>query len=83
MRFRPTRGTLGRLGLLVAVALAGSVGVGCAHPSPVRPWQSEHLAKRPMRFDDGLETMFRQHLFYAREGAFGGYGDAGGGCGCN
>ena len=32
---------------------------------------------------DGLEGRFRQHLFGAREGAEGGYGHAGGGCGCN
>lgn len=57
--------------------------VGCAHQVPVKPWQRVHLTRRAMQFDDGLEGRFRQHLFGAREGAEGGYGHAGGGCGCN
>lgn len=76
---------LGPRRLLLAVALASALAsVGCAHrPAPVRPWQREHLAKRAMRFDDGFETRFRQHMFSSREGADGGYGHVGGGCGCN
>lgn len=69
--------------LTLALLLAVGAGAGCATQPPVRAWQREHLAKRAMQFDDGLEGRFRSHLFYAREGAFGGYGDAGGGCGCN
>jgi Domain of unknown function (DUF4266) len=69
-----------RLVLLVVVAGAA---VGCAHPAPVRPWQRAHLSRRAMRFDDGLEGRFRQHLYGAREGVDGGYGHVGGGCGCN
>ena len=65
------------------VALLGALGGGCAHPAPVRPWQRAFLARRAMQFDDGLETRFRQHLLGAREGSDGGYGHAGGGCGCN
>lgn len=55
---------------------------GCAHP-PVAPWQREHLSKRAMSFNDGLEGRFRQHMFSSREGADLGYGTVGGGCGCN
>ena len=65
----------------VAVAVAG-----CAHPPSalVQPWQREHLAKRAMRFDtDPLEMRFRQHMFGAREASDLGYGQPGGGCGCN
>ncbi len=65
------------------ILLAGGAIVGCKHAPPVKPWQREHLAKRSMQFDDGLEGRFRQHLFGAREGAEGGYGKVGGGCGCN
>jgi hypothetical protein len=71
---------------LVLLGLVASQAAGCAHPPPppVRPWQRGYLAKRAMRFDDGLEGRFRQHLFGgAREGADGGYGHVGGGCGCN
>lgn len=70
--------------LLLAAGLAGAIGVvGCTHAPPVKPWQRAHLSRRAMSFDDGLESRFRQHAFSAREGAEGGYGHVGGGCGCN
>jgi hypothetical protein len=68
---------------LFAAGVVAVLAVGCGHPPPVRPWQREHLSRRAMQFDDGLEGRFRQHLFGSREGADGGYGHAGGGCGCN
>lgn len=74
-----------RLGLGggLAVLLAGGLISGCAHPPPVKPWQRGNLVRRAMQFDDGLEGRFRQHMFSSREGAEGGYGHVGGGCGCN
>jgi hypothetical protein len=73
-----------KLGLfLVLVAAAGAVSTGCSHAPPVKPWQRGTLARRAMQFDDGLEGRFKQHMFGAREGAEGGYGKVGGGCGCN
>jgi hypothetical protein len=72
--------------LLVAAGLLAALG-GCAHVRPpVQPWQREHLAKRGMRLDmpDELaEDRFRQHWLGAREGSDLGYGEPGGGCGCN
>jgi hypothetical protein len=73
---------------VVALALLSVLGgaVGCAHlpPPPIKPAQREYLSKRAMRFDaDPLESRFRQHMFGSREGADGGYGQPGGGCGCN
>jgi hypothetical protein len=77
---------MARLSNLLAVAgLAAAFG-GCAHAPPVQPWQREHLAKRGMRLDmpDELaEDRFRQHWYGAREGSDLGYGEPGGGCGCN
>ncbi|HMC94170.1 MAG TPA: DUF4266 domain-containing protein [Polyangia bacterium] len=75
-----------RLCLLLFAVAAAVGGAGCAHaPSPpVQPWQREHLAKRALRFDaDPLEDHFRQHWLGAREGADLGFGQPGGGCGCN
>jgi hypothetical protein len=72
--------------VLFGVALGLTVLAGCGHSlrAPVQPWQREHLAKRAMRFDaDPLEMRFRQHMFGAREGSDLGYGQPGGGCGCN
>jgi hypothetical protein len=70
--------------LLMLIALGGSALAGCATvPPPVKPWQRGHLTKRALQFSDGLEGRFRQHMFSAREGAEGGYGHVGGGCGCN
>jgi hypothetical protein len=64
---------------LLAVGLFG--GAGCA---TVRPWQKERLAKRIMKFaPDPDEDELDQHMLEAREGSAGGYGSAGGGCGCN
>lgn len=75
-------GTLS-LPLLLISALAGLATSGCYLPPPVKPWQRVHLTRRALTFDDGLESRFKQHMFGAREGADGGYGKAGGGCGCN
>lgn len=88
----PAAPARGRAALVVAMrmvmglGLAGLLATGCGHGlrAPVQPWQREHLAKRAMRFDaDPLETRFRQHWFGAREGSDLGYGQPGGGCGCN
>jgi Domain of unknown function (DUF4266) len=50
----------------------------------VRPHQRENLAHRSMTHDRGPgEARFRQHENGAREGADGGTGEPGGGCGCN
>lgn len=54
---------------------------GCAR---VKPYQREHLSRRSMTADrDAAEDRFEQHLRGSREGADGGSGKPGGGCGCN
>ena len=61
--------------LVVAVAVAG-----CA---TVRPSEREVLSKPEMNpAAEGMEEKFQSHIESAREGAFGGHGAAGGGCGC-
>jgi hypothetical protein len=50
----------------------------------VKPYQREALSKRIMTFQpDPHEDVLDLHMIEAREGSVGGYGSAGGGCGCN
>jgi hypothetical protein len=73
------------VGLLASAAAMAVLG-GCARlrPPMVRPHQRVHLADRIMRVDaDRLSRSADQHVLVTREGAYGGNGTAGGGCGCN
>ncbi len=69
--------------LLVAVA-AGALGA-CGSIEPwVKPYERDRLADPIMALDgDPVSTSYIQHVYEAREGARGGEGAAGGGCGCN
>jgi hypothetical protein len=81
---RPRR--KGRLLGVVVLWLGVVTAAGCAHDRAplVQPWQRENLARRAMRFDiDPLEMRFRQHMWGSREASDLGYGQPGGGCGCN
>ena len=65
------------LGCLHGVAAASGCVVVQAH-------QRGHLAKRAMTNDrDAGEARFAGHERGSREGAEGGTGEPGGGCGCN
>lgn len=67
--------------VLIALALACS---GCATFNPPQPWEKGDLAKPDMQFDpDPLAARAKQHIYQSKEGASGGYGVGGGGCGCN
>ncbi|CAN5201267.1 hypothetical protein BH11PSE11_BH11PSE11_38990 [soil metagenome] len=66
-----------------ALALLASAS-GCALISPVQPWEKGTLARPEMSFEgDTLEGKFSEHIYTSREGASGGTGVGGGGCGCN
>ena len=68
---------------LVAAALAIALG-GCASYSPPQAWEKQYLARPAMQFDaDKLDAKNIQHIYFSKEGASGGYGVGGGGCGCN
>ena len=63
---------------LTALALAAS---GCV---TVAPYERESLTHPGMDAErEGSEMGFRAHVHDAREGATGGHGSTGGGCGCN
>lgn len=71
------------LPLLVLAALSGCSTIGDIEPW-VKPYERDKLADPIMALDgDPVSTAYIQHVFEAREGARGGEGAAGGGCGCN
>lgn len=67
--------------LLLAVVVLSITSAGCA---VVKPHERQNLARRSMTSDrDRGEARFDQHKTGSREGAEGGTGQPGGGCGCN
>jgi hypothetical protein len=67
--------------LTSAILLLCLAASGCVR---VRAHQRQNLAKRAMTDDrDKGEARFGQHATGSREGADGGTGQPGGGCGCN
>ena len=69
------------LALLAGVAMLGAPG--CGHIG-VKAHQRELLADRIMKLDGNpQERAADEHVLSNREGAIGGTGTAGGGCGCN
>ncbi len=65
--------------LLIALALAGASGC-----TTVKPWERGTLSKKEMSWSpDPLAAKQGEHIYFAKEAAAGGYGSAGGGCGCN
>ena len=70
-----------KLAALLAIA---ATATGCAMVKPVQAWEKGTLAKPAMLIDgDPLESRFNEHIYASREGASGGSGVGGGGCGCN
>jgi hypothetical protein len=62
--------------LLLVLTVAGCV--------VVKPFQREYLSERAVRPGaEASEDRFRAHWQESREGGMGGFGAAGGGCGCN
>ena len=78
MKKRSTEGVL--LALLVLMGLSA-----CGPIEPwVKPYERDKLADPIMALEgDAVSTSYIQHVYEAREGARGGEGAAGGGCGCN
>lgn len=70
---------------ILLAGLAVSVLGGCSGIEPwVKPYERDRLADPIMAMDgDPVSTAYIQHVYEAREGAKGGEGAAGGGCGCN
>ncbi|MBL9024699.1 MAG: DUF4266 domain-containing protein [Myxococcales bacterium] len=69
----------GRVSLAVAVLGVVAFTSGCA---PVAPYERGKLA-HPTMSAGSLSTMGEEHLHAISEGATGGSGGTGSGCGCN
>ena len=68
---------------LVVLLLAGLSGCSGIEPW-VKPYERDRLADPIMFLDaDPVSSAYIYHVYEAREGARGGEGAAGGGCGCN
>lgn len=69
--------------LLLSAALAALSGCSGIEPW-VKPYERDRLADPIMFLDmDPVSSAYIYHVYEAREGARGGEGTAGGGCGCN
>ena len=72
--------------LLTLPILAIVAGLSaCSNIEPwVKPYERDRLADPIMFLNaDPVSSAYLQHVYEAREGARGGEGAAGGGCGCN
>jgi hypothetical protein len=77
-------GWRGRAARVQVVALAVACTAGCASIEPPRAWEKQYLARPEMTFDaNRLDARNAQHIYQSKEGAAGGFGVGGGGCGCN
>jgi hypothetical protein len=63
--------------------LSASIAIALSACNTVKPYQRELLAQPGMSLDPTPASDADQHMLQSREGSFGGYGSAGGGCGCN
>ena len=75
----------GRLIRVILPAIALAALSGCSNIEPwVKPYERDRLADPIMFLDmDPVSSAYIYHVYEAREGARGGEGTAGGGCGCN
>ena len=74
-----------KISRVLAVVTGLLVLSGCSSIEPwVKPYERDRLADPIMFLDmDPVSSAYIYHVYEAREGARGGEGTAGGGCGCN
>ncbi len=74
--------TISRISLVLLAVLGLSA---CGNIEPwVKPYERDRLADPIMALDgDPVSSSYLKHVYESREGARGGEGAAGGGCGCN
>ncbi|OGI39023.1 MAG: hypothetical protein A2140_07950 [Candidatus Muproteobacteria bacterium RBG_16_62_13] len=68
---------------ILTTLIGAALLAGCA-TERVQPWERDVLARQPMQLDAyPLDTYLDEHIYFSKEGASGGQGIGGGGCGCN
>lgn len=73
-----------RFSRILLAMLAIAAISGCSIEPWVKPYERDRLADPIMFLDtDPVSSAYIYHVYEAREGARGGEGTAGGGCGCN
>ncbi len=79
------RAGISRILLTLAMLLIVAGLSACSSIEPwVKPYERDRLADPIMFLDaDPVSSAYIYHVYEAREGARGGEGTAGGGCGCN
>ena len=79
------RAGISRILLTLATLLIVAGLSACSGIEPwVKPYERDRLADPIMFLDaDPVSSAYIYHVYEAREGARGGEGTAGGGCGCN
>ena len=77
--------TMKRISTVLLSLVAVAALSGCSSIEPwVKPYERDRLADPIMFLDaDPVSSAYIYHVYEAREGARGGEGTAGGGCGCN
>jgi len=73
----------GRSARFAILALAAALLGGCALAGP-HPWERDLMARPEMALDAAaVDGAIDDHIYFSKEGATGGRGISGGGCGCN
>lgn len=71
------------LAIIALLVLSGCGSIANIEPW-VKPYERDHIADPIMSFDrDPVASAYLHHVYEVREGARGGLGSSGGGCGCN
>jgi hypothetical protein len=71
-------------GFVAVTAVAASMMLGACGTVGPKPWERDLMARPEMALDAApVDSAIDDHVYFSKEGASGGRGFGGGGCGCN
>jgi hypothetical protein len=71
-------------GLAVVTAAVAVLSLGACGTVGPKPWERDLMARPDMALDAApIDGAIDDHVYFSKEGASGGRGFGGGGCGCN